>query len=273
LNVQFEILINKSLSGIHLVMQTLAPQLTEPEERANSSRSGRNHRVPSNASKRESSFVRSRPTTSSRNKSSVHTQTGESSELTSRHKPRSRDPTAGTRKTKEEQNKELKANYVTTFSRENQLKLNEAFLVLAQSEESPKVEKSDLKKVFSLLGLHFNEEIVSKFCEVDQEDGDLKMSYYNFEKCVLQTMKSQPVFPKDIIKFYKKIDKLKKGQITFETLRDWCYDRDLVLPEDELRLMIRMADTNKDSVISEEEFLRLMASTVPVSGQPRSKNK
>ena len=63
------------------------------------------------------------------------------------------------------------------------------------------------------------------------------------------------------------------GQITFETLREWCYERDMVLPEDELHLMIKMADANKDSVISEEEFLRLMASTLPVSGQPRSGNK
>ena len=61
------------------------------------------------------------------------------------------------------------------------------------------------------LGLHFNEDIVNKFCEVDEKDGDLKMNYFSFEKCVLQTMRTQPLYPKDIIKFYKKIDKLKEG--------------------------------------------------------------
>ena len=60
-------------------------------------------------------------------------------------------------------------------------------------------------------GLQFNEDVVSKFCVVDKEDGDLKMDYFSFEKCILQTMRSQPVFPKDITKFYRKIDKMKEG--------------------------------------------------------------
>lgn len=212
--------------------------------------------------------MRSRPTSSSGKKSSVHTQTGESDKNNSSQKPRSRVPSGDPN-----EKKETKFKYVTTLSRDNQLKLNEAFLMLAEEGESPKVEKSDLKKVFTLLGLHFNEEVVAKFCVVDKEDGDLKMDYFSFEKCVLQTMRSQPVFPKDIIKFYKKIDKSKEGQITFETLRDWCYERDLVLPEDELHLMIKMADANKDNIISEEEFLKLMAATIPVSGGTTSRGK
>ena len=60
-------------------------------------------------------------------------------------------------------------------------------------------------------GLQFNEDVVSKFCVVDKEDRDLKMDYFSFEKCLLQTMRSQPVFPKDITKFYRKIDKMKEG--------------------------------------------------------------
>ena len=90
------------------------------------------------SSKKESSFVRSRPTSSSGKKSSVHTQTGEADKNNRSRKTSSRIPS--------------NERPGDSLSRENQLKLNEAFLTLADKGESPKVEKSDLKKVFTLLG-------------------------------------------------------------------------------------------------------------------------
>ena len=102
-------------------------------------------------SENESSSVRSRPTSNSGRKSSVHTQTGDSGVGSSYQKSLSRDPSGANTKGAQGKKKQ-KANYVTTLSRENQLKLNEAFLVLAETGENPRVEKSDVKKVFNLLG-------------------------------------------------------------------------------------------------------------------------
>ena len=103
------------------------------------------------SSKKESSFVRSRPTSSSGKKSSVHTQTGEADKNNRSRKTSSRIH-ANEKPGDSNDKKETKFKYVTTLSWENRLKLNEAFLTLAEKRESPKVEKSDLKKDFTLLG-------------------------------------------------------------------------------------------------------------------------
>ena len=48
------------------------------------------------------------------------------------------------------------------------------------------------------------------------------------------------------------------GHVTLAALRSWCFSNDLVLPEDELELMVGSADLNKDGKITEKEFIKLM---------------
>ncbi len=56
-----------------------------------------------------------------------------------------------------------------------------------------------------------------------------------------------------------------------EALRSWCYNRDLVLPEDELGLMMGMADYDKDGFITETEFFKLMTHTKTYKPPPSKK--
>ena len=56
------------------------------------------------------------------------------------------------------------------------------------------------------------DERISKHCELDEEDGEMKiMNYRAFERCYTDIMRTQPVTPKHVNKFYKQLDCLKQG--------------------------------------------------------------
>lgn len=152
---------------------------------------------------------------------------------------------------------------VTKLSKADQLKLSDAFGTLSetlpgQDASKAKVGFFEMKKCINQLGVAVGDESISKHCEVDEEDGELKMNYRSFEKCYTEIMRSQPVTQKSVNKFYTKLDCLKEGHVTFEALRNWCFKQDIVLPEDELEMMMRSADENLDGKITDKEFTKLM---------------
>ncbi|XP_075246924.1 calcium-binding protein SPEC 2A-like [Convolutriloba macropyga] len=153
---------------------------------------------------------------------------------------------------------------VTKISKPDQLKLSEAFTTLCEAAPGEdrsrgKVGLQEMKKCIAQLGIAVGDERISKHCEVDEKDGEMKiMNYRAFERCYTDIMRTQPVTPKHVNKFYKQLDCLKQGHVTFEALRTWCFNQDIVLPEDELTMMMNSADENLDGKITEKEFIRLM---------------
>eukprot|EP00924_Labyrinthula_sp_SR-Ha-C_P002689 maker-scaffold_13-snap-gene-4.0-mRNA-1 protein AED:0.24 eAED:0.24 QI:0/0.5/0.33/1/0.5/1/3/50/333 len=147
----------------------------------------------------------------------------------------------------------------SSLTPEQKADIKETFNLFAQ-EGSGAMDVKELKAAVRALGFELTNDEFTKILEELDRDIESTVSFGEFSK-VLEVKYRKKDPKEEVLKAFKLFDSSGSGFITLKDLKQVAEELDENVSEEELKEMIDLADIDKDGVISEEEFFRIMKKT------------
>ncbi|NWX30574.1 CETN1 protein, partial [Notiomystis cincta] len=143
---------------------------------------------------------------------------------------------------------------------EQQREIREAF-GLFDTDGSGSIDVRELKVAMRALGFEPKKEEIKKMISDIDKEGTGKISFNDFLAVMSQKMIEKDP-EEEILKAFKFFDDDKTGKISFQNLKRVAKELGENLTDEELQEMIDEADRDGDGEVSQEEFLRIMKTSL-----------
>ncbi|KAJ8703763.1 hypothetical protein PYW07_013057 [Mythimna separata] len=156
--------------------------------------------------------------------------------------------------------KEVQAKF--TFTEAQQADLLEAFNLLDYTGEG-KIAAEDFRVSIKALGYEPTKEELQKMVNAVDKGNTGRLSFENFETAIMRKIMSQDS-DGDIMKSFRLFDMDDRGFISFENLKEVSKILEINLTDEQIDEMIDDADKNFDSVVSQDEFMKMIKNCVHI---------
>ncbi|CAH2062379.1 unnamed protein product, partial [Iphiclides podalirius] len=156
--------------------------------------------------------------------------------------------------------KEIKAKL--TLTKKQKRDLHDAFNLLDHSGEG-KIKADDFRVVIKALGYEPTKEELQQMINGVDKTQSGKLSFENFETAIMRKIMSQDS-DGDIMKSFRLFDNDDTGVISFDNVKRVSELLGANLTDEEIEEMMDDADKDFDGVISVDEFMRLIKTSVHI---------
>ncbi|NXY21258.1 CETN2 protein, partial [Atrichornis clamosus] len=153
-----------------------------------------------------------------------------------------------------------KENSKLELSDEQRREIREAF-ELFDTDGSGSIDVKELKVAMRALGFEPKKEEIKKMISDIDKEGTGKISCNDFLAVMKQKM-AEKDSTEEILKAFKLFDDDETGKISFKNLKRVAKELGENLTDEELQEMIDEADRDGDGEVSEQEFLRIMKTSL-----------